>query len=150
MTLQQRHTSREFSAGGIVFKRENNEIKWLIVQHSQNKKWIFPKGLIGDKVDGESKESTALREVEEEGGIKAKIVLENPFTSTYFYVFNNTKIFKTVFYYLMEYTSGNVEDHDFEVSEAKWLTEEEILKTLSFPADKKIFLDAKSKTAPVA
>ncbi|MBI3981020.1 NUDIX domain-containing protein [Candidatus Microgenomates bacterium] len=143
MPLQQRHTSREFSAGGIVYKKKDSEVKWLVVQHSLHKRWIFPKGLIGDNVDGETKEQTALREVEEEGGIKARIALDKPFTTTYFYIFKGTRIFKTVYFYLMEYVSGDIKDHDFEVSEAKWLTEEEVLETLSFPADKKMFLEAK-------
>ncbi|MBU1031474.1 NUDIX hydrolase, partial [Patescibacteria group bacterium] len=34
---------REFSAGGIVF---NNKGQVLVTQHSQNKHWSFPKGLI--------------------------------------------------------------------------------------------------------
>ncbi len=142
MSLQQRHGRSEFSAGGIVYKIVNNVPVWLIVQHSKHKGWIFPKGLIGDRVEGEGKEETALREVEEEGGINAKIVLDKPFFTNYVYTFEGQKIFKTVYFYLMEYVSGEIENHDWEVSEAKWLGKEDVLKQLSFKADKVMFAKA--------
>ena len=56
----------EESAGGIVFKKENNETYILVTQHSQHHGWGFPKGLIDA---GEDKQKAALREVKEEGGI---------------------------------------------------------------------------------
>ena len=142
MTLQIRHTQKEFSAGGIVYKTENNKIFWLVTQHSLHKGWSFPKGLIGDKIDNESKEETAQREVEEEGGIKAKIVLKEPFSTNYFYTYQGQKIQKTVYFFLMEYQNGDIKNHDFEVSEARWLTTNEVRKILTFPADIQVFAKA--------
>lgn len=142
MVLQQRHSKKEYSSGGIVYRIVDNKIQWLVVQHSQHKGWIFPKGLIGDKTDGEKKEETALREVAEEGGIKAEIILDKPFVTNYFYTFGGQKIFKTVSYFLMEYQFGDVKNHDWEVSDAKWLTTKEMREILSFPADKQIFAKA--------
>ena len=52
---------REFSAGGVVFKKENGTTRILVSQHSGHHGWVFPKGFIGDKIEGESKEDTALR-----------------------------------------------------------------------------------------
>ena len=49
-----------------------NEV--LLCQHSQHHGWVFPKGLIGDKKEKESKEETAIREVKEETGIDGKII----------------------------------------------------------------------------
>lgn len=70
---------KEFSAGGIVFKRQASSVKrkgdnvlWLVAQHSMHKGWVFPKGFIGDHIEGESTEETALREVEEETGVREK------------------------------------------------------------------------------
>ena len=142
MALQVRHSKKEFSSGGIVYKNVDGKIEWLLVQHSKHKGWIFPKGLIGDINDGEKYVETAVREVEEEGGVKAKIVLDKPFVTTYFYTFQGQKIFKTVSYFLMEYESGDIKNHDWEVSDAKWLEADEVKKTLSFPADKKMFEEA--------
>ncbi len=142
MTLQVRHSKKEFSSGGIVYKNVGGKIEWLVVQHSKHKGWIFPKGLIGDINDGEKDTETAVREVQEEGGIKAKIILDKPFVTTYFYTFEGQKIFKTVSYFLMEYESGDIKDHDWEVSDAKWLRADEVKNTLSFLADKKMFEEA--------
>ncbi|QQG44582.1 MAG: NUDIX domain-containing protein [Candidatus Roizmanbacteria bacterium] len=139
----------ETSAGGIVYKKENGKILWLITQHSQNKGWSFPKGLIGDTKQNEPMEEAALREVGEEGGIKAKIVNPQPVETKYKYRFQDTLVDKTVNYFLMEYISGDPADHDWEVSEALFLTEEEVKKTLTFKADqeafKKILKQFKSK-----
>ncbi|KKR75905.1 MAG: MutT/nudix family protein [Candidatus Levybacteria bacterium GW2011_GWA2_40_8] len=152
---------REFSAGGIIFRkfkipnlpndplrREARkagfefQIKWLVVQHSQHKGWVFPKGLIGDTKKGEKKEETAVREVREEGGIDAKIIKKLPRPVKYWYVLNAEKVFKTVYFYLMEYEKGDINDHDFEVSDSKWLEKEKVRKTLTYKNDKKAFEEA--------
>jgi 8-oxo-dGTP pyrophosphatase MutT (NUDIX family) len=126
---------KQTSAGGIVFK--NN--LWLICQHSQHKGWVFPKGLVGDEDSSESMEQAALREVEEEGGIKAKIIYNKPIKVGYKYSFEGNLIDKTVFYFLMEYIIGDPKNHDWEMSEAKFVTKEEIIKTLTYPSDQDAF-----------
>ena len=123
------------SAGGIVFK--NN--LWLICQHSQHKGWVFPKGFVGDKDKNESNETAALREVEEEGGIKAKIVNKEPVETYYEFKLKGTLFKKTVFLFLMEYISGDPKDHDWEMSDAKFATADVVKKTLSYPSDKEAF-----------
>ncbi|KKR33467.1 MAG: MutT/nudix family protein [Candidatus Gottesmanbacteria bacterium GW2011_GWC2_39_8] len=150
MTLQQRHTKREFSAGGIVYRKlkiknlklKIENVEWLVVQHSQHKGWVFPKGLIGDKIEGEGKEETAIREVKEEGGVDAKIVSKSLKPVTYYYTWEGQKIFKTVYYYLMEYLSGSEKDHDWEVSDAVWLPTEKVEEKLSFKSDQEAFAEA--------
>jgi len=128
-------TIHQTSAGGIVFK--NN--LWLICQHSEHKGWVFPKGFVGDNNKNESMEQAALREVEEEGGIKAKIINDQPIKTQYSYQWNNVLVKKTVFDFLMEYLSGDPKNHDWEMSEAKFVNENEVKKTLSYPSDKKAF-----------
>ena len=138
----------EISAGGIVFKivklptSNLQHVLWLITQHSQHKGWGFPKGLIGDKDKNEPIEQAALREVEEEGGIKAKIVLDKPVKVIYNYRLKDFLVDKTVYYFLMEYISGNPKNHDWEVSEAKFLNEDEIKKILTYKSDKEAFEQA--------
>ena len=131
----------EFSAGGIVFKKEESNIYILVAQHSQHHGWVFPKGLIGDHVENESKEETALREVEEETGAKGKII--KPLTPIeYWYVFEGEKINKTVYYFLMQYASGDIKTHDFEMENVEWLPQEEVLNRLTYPSDKKVWQEA--------
>ncbi len=128
---------REFSAGGIVF---NNQGQVLVTQHSQNHHWSFPKGLLGDHPE-QTMEESALREVKEEGGVKAEIVGKVG-VNRYVYTLNGEKIFKVVTYFLMKYLSGSPEDHDWEVEEAGWYTSDEALKQLTFSQDKELLKKA--------
>ena len=121
---------REFSAGGIVF---NDKGQVLVTQHSQNKHWSFPKGLLDHPE--QTIEQSALREVKEEGGIGAEIIGKVGY-SKYVYTLNGEKIFKIVTYFLMKYISGDPKDHDWEVSEAGWYTPDDALKQLTFSQDK--------------
>ncbi len=138
-------TIHQISAGGIVFKKVYHlsyiiyHLVWLICQHSQHKGWVFPKGFVGDKNKNESNETAALREVEEEGGIKAKIINDQPIKAQYSYQWNNVLVKKTVFYFLMEYVSGDPKNHDWEMSEAKFVTADEVKKTLTYLSDKEAF-----------
>lgn len=137
-------TKKEISAGGIVYKIKDQRSKiknylWLICQHSQHKGWVFPKGLVGDHTKDELPETAALREVEEEGGIKAKIIIHKPIITNYQYQWRGKLIKKTVYYFLMEYISGDPKNHDWEMSDAKFVTEEEVKKTLTYQSDKQAF-----------
>lgn len=134
----------EISAGGIVYKnvpgfKSQTTRLWLIGQHSAHKGWVFLKGLIGDKINTESMEQAALREVEEEGGIKARIVNNHPVKVQYIYKLNNNSIKKTVYYFVMEYVSGDPKDHDWEMNDVKFMKDIDIKKTLTYESDKEAF-----------
>jgi 8-oxo-dGTP pyrophosphatase MutT (NUDIX family) len=149
---------KEISAGGIVFRRvQGPELDprslgevgssvqspgstvWLVTQHSQHKGWVFPKGLVGDTDKQEKMEDAALREVEEEGGVKARIINPHPVQVSYSYVWNDIQVEKTVFYYLMEYVSGNPANHDWEMMDAKFISKDKVMKILTYPSDKQAF-----------
>lgn len=71
---------REFSAGGVVYKETRNQESkvrrvWLIGKHSGYRKWVLPKGLIEK---GEKGVGAAVRETEEEMGVRAKVVGDQP------------------------------------------------------------------------
>lgn len=140
---------REFSAGGIVYKKVlssrskvQSSTLWLVAQHSHHKGWVFPKGLIGDNHKGESSEETAVREVKEETGVEAKIITKLKKPATYFYVWEGEKRFKTVYYFLMEYVGGDINDHDFEMSAVEWWPQEKVEKDLTYKSDKEAFKEA--------
>lgn len=129
----------EFSAGGIVYKKTDNQTLILLCQHSGHHGWVFPKGHI-DKP--ETKEQTALREVVEETGITGEIIkaLE---PIQYWFVQEGIKIKKTVYYFLMQYASGNILDHDDEMENVEWLPIEEVSNRLTYPSDKNIWATTK-------
>ena len=95
----------QISAGGIVYKKIDSQLLWLITQHSQHKGWVFPKGLVGDNIKDEPKETAALREVEEETGISRKDMRIIPgfrMTDKYLFFREKRPIFKIVIFYLVE------------------------------------------------
>lgn len=132
-------TQIQKSSGGIVFKKTKDGILWLITQHSQHKGWVFPKGFIGDTDSTESMENAALREVEEEGGVKAKIVNDKYIETSYQYQMGRVLIKKTVYYFLMEYLSGDPANHDWEMMDAKFVPEDEVKKTLTYKSDQEAY-----------
>lgn len=131
----------EFSAGGIVFRKEKNQTLILVSQHSGHHGWVFPKGFIADKIKGEGKEETALREVKEETGVLGKII--QPLVPvTYWYVFEGEKRKKTVYYFLMGYVSGDISDHDWEMENVEWITPDKVEDRLTYLSDKKVWREA--------
>ena len=139
--LQNKKMQFQISAGGIVYKKENNQILILVAQHSGHKGWVFPKGLIGDHVENEDKKETAIREVKEETGVSAKI-LKPLAPITYRYTFEGIKIKKTVYYYLMEYLDGDISNHDWEMEKVEWLPKEEVENRLTYESEKKVWREA--------
>lgn len=133
----------QFSAGGLLYKKNGTgQLEILVSQHSQHHGWVFPKGLIGDKIAQEGKEETALREVEEETGAKGKIIKELT-PVTYFYKFDNQTIKKTVYYYLMEYIGGDITKHDWEMENVEWLPVDKVEQRLTYESDKEVWGEAK-------
>ena len=137
----------QFSAGGIVFKRQATsdkrqaDILILLAQHSGHHGWVFPKGLIGDHLEGEKKEETAIREVKEETGADGKIIkMLTPVT--YWFVFKGEKIKKTVYYFLMEYVGGDITKHDHEMEAVEWLPKEKVEDRLTYKSDKIVWKEA--------
>src|SRR3989344_8857409 len=131
----------QFSAGGVVYKKENNKTFILVAKHSQHHGWGFPKGLIGDHIEGENKEATALREVKEETGADTKIIkILTPVA--YWFVFEGEKIRKTVYYFLMEFAGGDITKHDHEMEAIEWLPKEKVEERLTYKSDQKVWQEA--------
>jgi len=145
----------QFSAGGIVLRQaQEKNIEILLCQHSQHHGWVFPKGLIADRVEGENKEETALREVKEETGVGGKITRAlNPVT--YWFVMDSDpsagsgreKVRKTVYYYLMEYAGGDTAKHDHEMEAVEWLPIDKVEERLTYKSDKIVWKEAKGLIA---
>ncbi|MBI4895613.1 MAG: NUDIX domain-containing protein [Candidatus Aenigmarchaeota archaeon] len=114
---------RENSAGGIVFRKDGKQVFILMIR-DHNDKYTFPKGLIEK---GEKTDKTALREVEEETGVKAELI-EKLDDLKFFFVRDGEKVLKTVSFYLMK-TQQKELTPQFEVKSAEWIALEEAIET---------------------
>jgi 8-oxo-dGTP diphosphatase len=112
------------AAGGIV--RRDGEV--LLVHRPRYDDWTFPKGKANE---GESDEETALREVEEETGLRCR--LGEPLgTSEYVDQKGRPKV---VQWFAMEPVDGEFEPSD-EVDEIRWLPLEQAKELLSYERDR--------------
>jgi 8-oxo-dGTP pyrophosphatase MutT (NUDIX family) len=96
------------SAGVIIFRRTEEGIKYLLLYHG-GPYWNFPKGKIAE---GEKSFKAALREVEEETGIKSRdlrFVNSFKFVDKFvFYTKDKKRIPRVIIYYLAETSKADV------------------------------------------
>ncbi|MBR2340648.1 MAG: NUDIX domain-containing protein [Clostridia bacterium] len=117
------HTSYEKSCGAIIYRRIDNEIKFLLVKQRLSNSWSFPKGHI---VYGESEQETAAREVREEVGMS--ISFEHGFRIEQFYQIRPSTVKKVVIF-LAKSDDEITIDNDEIVSYA-WVDENSVPKYL--------------------
>lgn len=122
---------RQVSAGGVVYRLVEGRMEVLLCGRRQPLLWSLPKGTPDP---GEAIRDTALREVEEETGVRVAI-LGKLGTIRYFFtrIQDNTRCDKSVHHYLMEPTGGDTSLHDHEFDEARWFPVEEALELMSYP-----------------
>jgi len=98
--------------------------------------WGFPGGHIEP---GETPEQAALREVEEETGVRARLVRKLG-DVRYVYTWEGERIFKVVSFFLLRYTSGRIGDlppgMEREVAEARWLPLEDAPRLLAYGGER--------------
>ena len=108
--------------------------------------WTLPKGTPDP---GETLEETALREVGEETGLEVRIV--EPLRSIeYDFVQDGTRIHKTVHYYLMEPTGGDLSRHDAEFERVRWVPFDEAGSLLSFATERELVADVAERLQATA
>jgi 8-oxo-dGTP pyrophosphatase MutT (NUDIX family) len=111
-------------AGGIVFRRDPDAVRFLLVTaKNQTREWVLPKGHIEE---GESAPETAAREVLEESGVKARVLellgrLE----------FDGRRGWIRADFFLMEFTGDG--PASTEGRSRAWLTHAEADRALVFP-----------------
>jgi len=133
---------REFSAGGIVVKKERGGLRVLLIKDGYGR-WTWPKGNIGK---GELSEDAALREIEEETGLKNLQIIKKLNKIEYFYRLHGDLIFKTVYLFLMEAKGREkFKIQTSEIRDAKWFTPEEALETVAYKGAKEILKRAIEK-----
>jgi 8-oxo-dGTP pyrophosphatase MutT (NUDIX family) len=138
-------TERATSCGGIIVRQVGDSREIVLgrrTREGDRVTWSLPKGT-PDK--NESAEQTALREVNEETGLEVRIVAPvGPIQ--YFFTQRGKRIHKTVHYYLMEATGGDMANHDHEFDEVVWVSIVEAQALMSFPTEREIVEQALSIT----
>lgn len=139
----------ERSAGGLVYKIVNGKVLWLVVNflskgRTSKNIWKFPKGHLQGS---EFLKQAALREVEEEGKIKARVVTK--IGSNDYVIWDKLqkkKIIKKVSFFLMEYLGeSNLKYFDDEtVIGREWLPAAEASSKLAYDSEKVLLKKATS------
>ena len=128
-------TSTATSAGGIVIRHDSGQ-PWLVVgsrrRERDSRTWTLPKGTPNH---GETRQETALREVEEETGLAVRIIGELD-SIEYWFVQSGTRIHKTVHYFLMEPVGGDLASHDHEFDEVRWIPFASAATMLTFETER--------------
>jgi 8-oxo-dGTP pyrophosphatase MutT (NUDIX family) len=119
------------AAGGVVWRRNGDgEVEVLLVHRPKYDDWSLPKG----KLDpGETWEQAAIREVEEETGLRCRMGGELPST-TYDDRFGRPKVVR---YWAMTPESGEFTG-EHEVDKIRWLPRPKALDVLSYDRDRTV------------
>jgi 8-oxo-dGTP diphosphatase len=103
------------AAGGVVSRpHDEDRVEVLLVHRPRYDDWTFPKGKLEP---GETHEEAAVREVEEETGLRCELGRELPSTSYH----DSKGRPKTVRYWAMRPLEGTFRPHR-EVDEIRWLS----------------------------
>ncbi len=127
----------ERSCGAIVYRKINDDIRYLLIRNRRSSNWSFPKGHIEHD---ETFEQTAIREVLEETGLRINIL--PGFKCKSEYTIQN-RIQKTVQIFIATTNDTQTKIQYEEIDDYVWLTYENAYKQLKFENDKIILKDAR-------
>jgi 8-oxo-dGTP pyrophosphatase MutT (NUDIX family) len=118
------------AAGGVVWRPAGGGVEVLVVHRPKYDDWSLPKG---KRHEGESDQDAALREVEEETGLRCTLVRELPSIS-----YNDRQgRAKVVRYWEMRPEGGSFTPTD-EVDEVRWMPPDQLAPFLSYDRDRDV------------
>jgi 8-oxo-dGTP diphosphatase len=135
----------KLAGGGIVIARD--PLRVLLVHRPRYDDWSFPKGGVKP---GESLEEAAAREVEEETGLKCRILLKLSISRYKYRTKKGNLRSKAVHYFLMEAGEGAICADGVEVDQAAWFDIDEARSRLSHAQDREILDSALAGPIPPA
>lgn len=135
-------TLDQISAGGVAFRWQDSNVEIAIVCVRPKLRWQLPKGIVDP---GESPATTAVREVKEEAGIETELIKLIETIEYWYRSVKNGKpvrFHKFVHFYLLEYISGDVSNHDHEVEESRWVSFDNAVEMLAFESEREVVVKA--------
>jgi 8-oxo-dGTP pyrophosphatase MutT (NUDIX family) len=135
---------REFSAGGVlVHVVDDRQVLAAIRPEGKPEGlWALPKGRIGK---GEKSEETAVREVEEETGVRGTLVRKLG-DVRYVYTWKGERIFKVVSFFLLRYEGGKLgqlaKEYAHEVADVQWLPLDDAPRLLAYAGERQMAQEA--------
>lgn len=127
------------SAGGIVYRRTPaGGIEVVLCGRTPEKLWGLPKGTPDE---GERLEDTAIREVQEETGLRVRI---GPKIGSidYWFTANGTRYHKHVHHWLFEPVGGDLADHDHEFDAVEWIPIAQAYRLVSYANERRMIARA--------
>jgi 8-oxo-dGTP pyrophosphatase MutT (NUDIX family) len=127
-------TLTEHSFGGVCVR----DGKLAAIVPRGKRALALPKG---GPEHGEAPEQTAAREVREETGVTGTV--RGPLGDVvYHYRRSGRRVRKTVSFFLLDYVEGSTDDHDHEVTEARWVPLEQARTELTYPGEREMVENA--------
>ena len=124
---------KEKSCGAVVYKKENDELLFLLVYQSNNH-YSFPKGHIEND---ETEIECAKREIKEETNLDVNLDTNFRYVITYFVESKN--VYKDAIYFVATPTTSDLKNQEGEIIECTWNTYDEIISKLEFENIKEVF-----------
>ena len=132
-------TARAVSAGGLVLPTMRPDADVVLVARRSARgvlQWTLPKG---QQEPGETVAETALREVQEETGLRVELI--GPLdTIDYWFVWapEQTRYHKFVHYFLMRAVGGDFALHDREMEAAGWFSQPQARRMMAFANERRL------------
>src|SRR5256712_4311849 len=138
--MQPRPRIRVISAGGVVYRWDNDKPLFLLLISNKRGVWCLPKGLIEPDED---EVTTAMREVREETGV-SRVKIKGKLGAIKYQFGFRARIFdKTVHFFLFETDQADSKvgnEHDF----MAWMPYEKAVNTLSYVNEKEMLSKARN------
>lgn len=137
-----RKSVKEETAGGIVFRRTNGKVQFLMIRDAK-KRWTIPKGHVEK---GEKIPETARREVQEETGLKELEVFDYLGKIQFQYRREDSLILMTQHNYLVKAhgDTQKVKKEDW-MTDVRWMDANDALEEVEYEQLYKLFLIALKK-----
>ena len=127
---------KQVSAGGVVVRDGGSGPEVVLCGRKAPPLWALPKGT---PEPGETQEQVALREVNEETGLQVQV---EGFIESIEYWFvrppDGVRVHKTVHFYLMSATGGDLSLHDREFDDVRWFPADQAVSAMTYEGEVRV------------